>query len=123
MIDEQLDDSGDTVILIPGHQIEHAQLPKMGLQMTKRALESGFEVKAGYSKFLEPEQRYKGTERKGDLKKEAQTVENHWIDAVNRERKVKFTSVWHDGKFYTGWIGMKLYNSTQLNKIIRGEEV
>lgn len=122
MTDEDEENSGDTVILIPGHEVEHSELPKMGWQMTKRALEAGFEVKAGYSKFMEPEQFYKGTERKGDLKKEARTVENHWIDAVNRERRVKFTAVWHDGSFYTGWVGMKLFKSTQLNKLIKGEE-
>lgn len=121
---EQLNDELDTIILVPGREAIYEEIPKMTHRMLTNLHKYGFEFKVGYSKFFEPAQVYKGTDRKGDDKKPEKTIENVWIDAIHRERKIKLTATWHDGKFYSGWVGRsfpKKVNSTQLTKLIKGE--
>lgn len=113
----------DTVVLVPGRVATLEEIPKMTHRMLTNLQKYGFEFKVGYSKFYEPPQVYKSGTRAGEEHGE-KTVENVWVDAVHREREVKLTAVWHDGRFAYGWHGRYnpvLVNSTQLTKIIKGE--
>ncbi len=115
----------ETIILIPGHQIDAAELPKMPLRTWNLLLDHGWIAKAGYSKFKNPTGEYGVKAQKAGQQHGGEEVENIWIDAVNPILQEKLTAVWHDGSFEHALIGVGLprkVNSRELSKIIKGEE-
>lgn len=108
-------------ILIPGRLATEDEIPSRTVGALAKKLGADWEHKIGYSRFHIAGKEYGPKALKAGEVHGEKTVDNVWIDAVNLERKRRFTATWHDGKFVDAvWSG-RIVNSTMLKKLIAGE--
>lgn len=108
-------------VIIPGRLANPDEIPARTVGAMAKRLDSDWEYAIGYSQFHIAGKEYGPKAQKAGESHGERTVENVWIDAVNRTRKKRFTATWHDGKFVDAiWQG-RVVNSTMLRKLINGE--